>query len=231
MFGATNALFSGLMFLGILVTLFLQRQDLKTTKQELREQREQQIFFELMNLHEKIVDAVIYATPVQEDVEPLNGVGIEIINNQYISRGRDSFYWFSHDLYQVMTSDEPAFTTNTETGELIVDEERLGHILVEVRKFYSDGVGMSLDRYFRSVRRVLRFLDGCSEQHVKALSDTFLAQLTVEEILQIAYYSTNVSDGDFKRLIKKYNLTDYDDLRLSILGGIFMKLFGRTGSS
>ncbi|MHB1325175.1 MAG: putative phage abortive infection protein [Thermoleophilia bacterium] len=227
MYGATNALFSGLMLLGILVTLFLQRQDLKITKQELREQREQQIFFELMNLHEKIVDAVTYAVPVQEDKEPLNGFGIAIIDNQYISRGRDSFYWFSHGLQEVMTSGESPFTYDP-TGELIVNEERLGQVLTEVRRFYSDGAGKSLDRYFRSVKRILEFLDGCSELHAKSLSDTFLAQLTVEETLQISYYSTNVSDEDFKRLIQKYKVTDYDDLRISILGGIFMKIFEHT---
>ncbi len=41
MFGVANALFSGLAFGGIIFTIYLQREDLKSTRVELKEAREE----------------------------------------------------------------------------------------------------------------------------------------------------------------------------------------------
>ncbi|MBE7661498.1 putative phage abortive infection protein [Tenacibaculum finnmarkense] len=72
MFGSINALYSGLAFAGIIVTILLQRQELKSQRQELKQtrkefeiqnetlklQRFENTFFNLLSLHHQIVDSI-----------------------------------------------------------------------------------------------------------------------------------------------------------------------------
>lgn len=74
MFGSVNALFSGLALAGIILTILLQRKELKLQREELREtrtefetqnetlklQRFENTFFNILNLHHQIVSAIDY---------------------------------------------------------------------------------------------------------------------------------------------------------------------------
>lgn len=74
MFGSVNALFSGLALAGIILTILLQRKELKLQREELREtrtefetqnetlklQRFENTFFSILNLHHQIVSAIDY---------------------------------------------------------------------------------------------------------------------------------------------------------------------------
>jgi hypothetical protein len=74
MFGSINALFSGLALAGIILTILLQRKELRFQREELKEtrkefetqnetlklQRFENTFFNLLNLHHQIVDAIDY---------------------------------------------------------------------------------------------------------------------------------------------------------------------------
>jgi hypothetical protein len=74
MFGSINALFSGLALAGIILTILLQRKELKLQREELREtrtefetqnetlklQRFENTFFSILNLHHQIVSAIDY---------------------------------------------------------------------------------------------------------------------------------------------------------------------------
>jgi hypothetical protein len=63
MFGSVNALFSGLAFAGIIFTIYLQMQELAEQRKEFKEQTEtmwlqrfEVTFFNLLSLHNKVVD-------------------------------------------------------------------------------------------------------------------------------------------------------------------------------
>ena len=56
MFGAANALFSGLAFGGIIYTILLQREDLKSTKEEFKVHQFETNLYNLINSHLKIVE-------------------------------------------------------------------------------------------------------------------------------------------------------------------------------
>lgn len=74
MFGAVNALFSGLAFAGLIITLILQREELSLQRDELKQtrkefedqnktmkrQRFENTFFNLMSLHQNITDNIEY---------------------------------------------------------------------------------------------------------------------------------------------------------------------------
>jgi hypothetical protein len=92
MFGVANALFSGLAFGGIIFTIYLQREDLKSTRVELKEAREEfriQQFeanlFNLINSHLKIVE--------QLSVKGNSGIyskGREVFRIIYESKKKDT---------------------------------------------------------------------------------------------------------------------------------------------
>src|SRR5687767_3677259 len=72
MFGAVNALFSGLAFGGIIITILLQKEELKLQRKELRDtrkvfenqsgtlsvQRFENTFFKLLDLHKEVINEV-----------------------------------------------------------------------------------------------------------------------------------------------------------------------------
>lgn len=66
-FGALNTLFSGLAFAGIIISIFLQSQELKETRKELRGQKNalekqnfEETFFQLLRLHNEIITSLNY---------------------------------------------------------------------------------------------------------------------------------------------------------------------------
>jgi len=60
MFGAANALFSGLAFGGIIYTILLQREDLKSTKEEFKVKQFETNLFNMINTHLKIVEQLSF---------------------------------------------------------------------------------------------------------------------------------------------------------------------------
>lgn len=87
MFGAVNALFSGLAFAGLIITLILQRRELALQRDELEQtrnefveqnktmkrQRFENTFFNLMSLHQHITDNLEYECPDGADHFTANG--------------------------------------------------------------------------------------------------------------------------------------------------------------
>lgn len=70
-FGALNTLFSGLAFAGIIISIVLQSKELRETREELKGQKLQlerqafeNAFFQMLRLHNEIVDAFRYRSPV-----------------------------------------------------------------------------------------------------------------------------------------------------------------------
>ena len=67
MFGAITALFTGLAFAGLIITILLQSQELKETRHEFKQQnrtlifqRFENTFFNLISVHHQIVDSIDY---------------------------------------------------------------------------------------------------------------------------------------------------------------------------
>lgn len=87
MFGAVNALFSGLAFVGLIITLILQRRELELQRDELvqtrnefieqnktmKRQRFENTFFNLMTLHQHITDNLEYECPDGADMFEAKG--------------------------------------------------------------------------------------------------------------------------------------------------------------
>jgi hypothetical protein len=86
-FGAVNALFSGLAFSGIIITLLLQKRDLAETRSAMGHERFDNTFFQLLNLHIDI--ATRLKTPARVGTEAFEAF------SETIKRGDEDFYAYA----------------------------------------------------------------------------------------------------------------------------------------
>lgn len=194
MFGAVNALFSGLAFAGIIVTLVLQiqelghqREELMLTRVELKGQKDQlslqnkamihqnfdNTFFQLLRLHNEIVNAInISKTSIEQA-----GAAHRNVTN-IISSGRNCFEIF----YSEMKAD------NSPQHEEYFESEqaKLGH-------------------YFRNLYHIIKFVSNSDVENKEFYTSLIRAQLSTYELL-LLFYSCVSKYGleKFKPLVEEY---------------------------
>ena len=210
MFGAVNALFSGLAFAGLIVTLImqheelgLQREELAQTNKELAAQREEfaaqtktmkiqrfeNTLFNMLSLHQDIVNGLYY-------------VPNDVADYSKESKGRYVFDVFYNKIY-IGCSVDPLIKHIYGVKGIIQYENR-PEVYLRFRDIYI------FDNYFRHLYRMFKYIDVSS-----LIDDTerydyaciVRAQLSNYELLMLFYNALNVRDhGElkFKQLIEKY---------------------------
>jgi len=215
MFGSINAIYSGLALAGIIITILLQRKELKLQREELKEtrkefqiqnetlkiQRFENTFFNLLSLHHKIVEGIDFRRiesksifgklAFQEDEED-DGATIMLT-------GRDVFKLLYDRLYEDMKYQEDDFL-----------ETYLNHY----EKSQAD-----FGHYFRNLYRILKLVDttdfefGSSNWTKEKLykikygyTSIVRAQISDYELLWIFYNCLSPNGIEkFKPLIEKYS--------------------------
>jgi len=201
MFGAVNALFSGLAFVGIIITIYLQskeltlqRRELEFTRDELRGQKEQleiqnktlilqkfeNTFFQLLGFHNDIVKAI--------DVRPVSG-------GQH-STGRTAFQILYRDL-QGEYNNHPARLSLT-------SEKLIKLAYASFFKIKQPYIG----HYFRSLYNIVKFVDKStlSEDDKKIYTNLLRAQLSSNELLLLFYNCLSDVGAKFYDGVEKFNL-------------------------
>lgn len=199
-FGAIGALFSGLAFAGLIVTIVLQLQqldlqsqqlkgaesELKRQKEELelqgeilRKQRFEDTFFQLLKLQSEIVNTI--------DIDIRQGV---------TRKGRDCFFIIYNDLYQ-------SFKQINHPGEVENERLTINQVFQEVyHKYQAD-----LMHYFNHLHSIINFVHSSERPDKDFYANLVIAQLSAHEQLLLFYYG--LSDRglkNFKPLIEKYGI-------------------------
>jgi hypothetical protein len=163
MFGAVNALFSGLAFAGIIYTILLQRQELELQRRELAETRKElegqklqlerqafeNAFFQMLTLHNEIVSSFHYTS---------TDSGRE-------SRGKDCLSAIKHDL--------ETFLGNPNKGGAM--EERY-------MTYYRGHAQAVLGHYFRNLYQIVKYVKNSDVKNKKFYTNIVRAQLASEEL-------------------------------------------------
>jgi hypothetical protein len=200
MFGAVNALFSGLAFVGFLYTILLQRADLKLQKHEhdlsraeMAAQREQLVlqnetlrmqsfestFFQLLRLQNDIVNAIDLTRTDTGEVT---------------LKGRDCFRVFYASFcarWKEQRSEDAGATT-----------------LDRIRRTYlnfSAEIEAEAGHYFMTLYNILKYVDSSDVAHKKRYTNLVRAQLSSYEVALLFY--TCLSErgaAKFKPLIEHY---------------------------
>ncbi|BFG70290.1 hypothetical protein KACHI17_11710 [Sediminibacterium sp. KACHI17] len=184
MFGSVNALFSGLALAGIILTILLQRKELKLQREELRDtraefeiqnetlklQRFENTFFNLLNLHHQIVSAIDYRYYKSKEKERGWGTGSFMTTKPEEKEavtitGRDVF----RHRYNLML---PKLKEQSDSYEEIYLE-------------HYEQAQTDFGHYFRNLYRMIKLVDQ---------TDFFYnsEKVTKEEIFKIKYRYTSI---------------------------------------
>lgn len=195
MFGAVSALFSGLAFVGIIITILLQwqelgfqRAELAHTREEIRGQK-QQMELQNLTLKKQNFENTFFAmlTLFGEIVS-----STEIDNNiTKITRGRPCFVLLMGRLYGPYDSNFNNLDRKKEF-ELI-------------EYFHSENQSY-LTHYFYYLKSILKFIDSSTIDNKSFYIDLVRSQLSNHELILIFYYSFFIEKAELQGLIKKYSL-------------------------
>lgn len=190
--GLLNPILTFLSFMGVLVTIVLQRIELTLTRDELQRSADAQedqaaliqkqifdsTFFETLKLHNEIVNS------------------IDIYNSENGMRtvGRDCFRVYYTRLTKIYRDKRPK-TANSRAA-----------IVVSYATFWKDAQ-LDLGHYFRFLYRFFKFIEDHDEEdkyYVKLLR----SQLSDQELLLLYYNCISEQGSKFQRLAAKYQLFD-----------------------
>ncbi len=218
MFGVVNSLFSGLAFAGIIITIYLQRnelilqrEELKLTRDEfknqnvtLRLQRFENTFFNLLSLHHEIVKGIYFTkeTLVNEDKGGFRRITDEIKTENITFTGRDVFQVCYNEIRSKLHG----------TKEL---HEISSAYISEYYKYQNH-----FDHYFRNLSQIIVLIDttlilnhknpGLELNEKSKYVDVVKAQLSTYELLWIYYNCLSSNGMRFKPLIEKYGFFNED---------------------
>lgn len=223
MFGAVNALFSGLAFAGLIITLLLQRQELTLQREELEQTREElknqrvefekenetlkyqrfeNLFYNMLNLQQKIVDGLRYDYYEEELTTVPSNNGSRENELRYTKSevlGRDVFRYLFNEADIIDTSD----------GTRVQVMGYRQYLTRSGLNMYDGTYEPSLfDHYFRHLYKIVQFIDSQgfdfeeSYRYVSLLRGT----LSRYELIWLYYNALNPCFRKFKYLIEKYSL-------------------------
>ena len=224
MFGAVNALFSGLAFAGLIVTLLYQKEELKLQREELKEtrnelnaqklefqeqnktmkrQRFENTFFDMLSLQQEIVANLSY-----DEVEKIiNGNPFKPEIKHILYNGRTIF----HELYLNLI----VSTTHNKSYCGIKQA-----IIVHGLEIYSNIPSTTrFDHYFRHLYRIYKYVDSSdliADEERYNYACIIRSQLSDYELVML-FYNCLTENGreKFKPLIEKY--TTFNNLRDELL--------------
>ncbi len=194
MFGSINALFSGWAFVGVIIAILMQKEELELQREELREtrkefqeqnitlkqQRFENTFFNMLSLHNEIVNA-----------SKANPEG-----NRTDSEGREVI----HEIYEFLRK---SWDRNVQTNIKIKTETLVKDTL---NKHFPN----VLNHYFRNLYRIFVFIKK-NEDVVDSefYSKILRAQLSDPELLLLFYNTHYYHKGkNFQKYTKLYKLFD-----------------------
>jgi len=208
MFGATNTLFSGLAFAGVIFAILLQRKEfelqrnqlelqrneLELTRAEFREQNEtlktqrfENTYFHMLTLHNELVESCNY------DFYSSETNVSERIN------GREALaYIYSDFLEQCTTAGKRLFPSKNQNTPENINREYL--------EFYKKQQH-NLGHYFRNMYNIVKFVKNSSVDDKRLYTNILRAQLSTHELALLFYNcASDMGKEKFKPLIEEFAL-------------------------
>jgi Putative phage abortive infection protein len=190
MFGAVNALFSGLAFASLVYTILLQKEELQLQRTELTLTR-QELAGQRAELKQQ--NSVLATQNFENTFFQLLRLLNDSVSSMkdYDKSGRECFFVFWRELRTAKAFDGRTLRESVESEYLIVyqnHEAELGH-------------------YFRTLYNVVKFVDKSPIENKTVFMNFLRAQLSANELLLLFYNGVSVHGRDkFKPLIEQYSL-------------------------
>ena len=219
-----NTIFSGLAFVGLIIAILMQREDLKLQQQELSDTRdvfkEQNVTVELQRFENtffnllKSQSDIVRGIDIRKNVSKGDTAPAEI-SYQIIASGRDCFKTFHRNLLQRVSAlnDKKWEEANPNGGTIVLEKgkkpvkvelEDTINLYLEVYKQYQG----DLSHYFRNLYTIVRFVNDSELMIDKGKYMRLIrAQLSAYELVMLFYNCLgNYGSGKFKKYIEEYHL-------------------------
>lgn len=214
--GGVNAIISAFAFAGVIVTLFLQNRDLNLQRKEMARQREEfekenetlkyqrfeNLFYNMMNLQERIVDGLRITYESVEDATVPLAAGNWIKDARHVEHtvlGRDCFrYAFEEIEVPLYGGGEHQYVNGFRR-----------FLKIQGCSHYDDNwIPSYFDHYFRHLYRILKFVDTQKFTRDEAYKYTSLLRGTLSryELVWIYYNSLYNENVKLRRLVEKYGI-------------------------
>ncbi len=201
-FGALNTLFSGLAFTGIIVSIFLQSVELKETRNEIKNQGSQfkeqtdalnkqvfeNTFFQLIHLHNEIIQSISVEHPTGKFGKWITTSGRAAFQELYIGKFGEGM--FLHEL-EISAEETPSDTD----GYYMLFHEKYGN---------------QLGNYFRNIYQILKFIERSNVKDKKFYSNLLRAQLSSYELALLFFNClSELGKKEFKPLVEKFEFFEH----------------------
>jgi hypothetical protein len=222
--GLLNPVFSFLAFIALLFTIVLQRRELalstkelKTSAKALKEQSEslklqnfENTFFQMLKLHNEIIQGMEISHPPGSHLQGY--------------RGRGCFWKY----YEKFTSHYKGHGGDTPESSSYPDEKSL--IDGAYNSFFKEN-DVSVAHYFRNLFAIIKFVDSTdlhTQDTKKGYVDILRAQLSSYELLLLFYHCLwHVERKEFKPFIDGYELLKFMDISALNNSDAHIRLYGK----
>ncbi|MFG0381995.1 putative phage abortive infection protein [Pseudomonas sp. zbq_18] len=199
MFGAVNALFSGLAFATLIYTIHLQRHELKLQREELIETRKE---LNGQKLQLAAQNELMKSENFESSFFRVLEILADITKNIDIHRpnkdpllGRDCFSFF----YRALSGQYADQRISTITSE----SDALQNAYIAFYQRHQSDIG----HYFRTLYNLVKLVDRSDVKDKRFYTNLIRAQLSSHELLLLFYNClTEMGQEKFKPLVEKYSL-------------------------
>jgi len=250
-FGGITALFSGLAFSGLIITLVMQRRELELQRIELSETRKvmkdqlnyiekqnfESTYFKLVENFYSIVDSIDYDCFKKENSHQKN----PSVNKDYERyTGRDALLFFCESLFETTAQ---ISLSNFDSMNLIERDLHAKFAEIEWEKRYllaHEEYESDLGIYFRNLYSVIKYVDDNTElsieekyKYIKIIRSSLTSR---ECILIFMNGTTKLAREKMKPLIEKYGLIKHTPIKARLAVPFIRnqyndKAFGETSDS
>lgn len=211
MFGAVNALFSGLAFAGLIITLLYQREELKLQREELQETRKELKEQNKTMKRQRFENTFFNMLSLQQEIVANLSVESKEVNRAEVVKGREVF----EKIYEGIN-----VYVLYEIQSIGIKEIVYGNI----ENYNSNGWLISrFDHYFRHLYRIFKYIDETDlidEKERYDYANIVRSQLSDYELVMLFYNclaqkDNGTEENKFKPLIETYAI--FNNLREDLL--------------
>lgn len=218
--GGVNAIISAFAFAGVIVTLFLQNRDLNLHRKEMARQREEfekenetlkqqrfeNLFYNMLNLQQEIVAGLRYEYTEEEYVLVPSGVDAPPVQDKRkvnrVVTGRDVFR-YTFERAEIYLAERDQFNQR-----IVVNGYRGFLNAMGLSEYDETWIPTIFDHYFRHLYKIIQFVDDQGFSFSEAYQYVALLRGTLSryELVWIFYNALNPVFHKFQELIEKYSL-------------------------
>lgn len=194
-FGILNSLFSGLAFIALVITIYLQQQDIKDSKKEIQKQNFENTFFNLIKIHNDLVANFREYHILNDGTQHFmyGGESISFFLDKFKKSCFSGFYTPNENLSHEENKEQADKNRNIDPKVLKVNiESKLGRKNLK----FIENIYSTLNLIDRA-----EFVDKTKDEIFYL--ETLHAQISDEELVLIFYY-TLAKHSDKKSLLEKY---------------------------